>query len=125
MSSLSKDLRQQLDNHYHISYGDVTKDSVAHDGTRKFLVGFGEHQVESVFIPETQRGTLCVSSQVGCSLSCTFCHTGTQGLSRNLKAEEIIGQLMNAKKILYDFPTREERTLSNIVFMGQGEPVCL
>jgi 23S rRNA (adenine2503-C2)-methyltransferase len=91
------------------------------------LVNFGERaDVETVFIPDTNRGTMCVSSQVGCSLACTFCHTGTQKLLRNLTAGEILGQLLIGRTQLQDFSTgrkNEQHTVSNIVLMGQGEPL--
>lgn len=122
MLNIKKDLRDALKDKYIIDYGNISKDLIGSDGTRKWLLEFGGEEIESVFIPESRRGTLCVSSQVGCSMSCTFCHTGTQSLVRNLTATEIIGQLMTAKKAMYDFPTRQERVISNIVFMGQGEP---
>jgi 23S rRNA (adenine2503-C2)-methyltransferase len=122
MINLPKDLRKKLNEKYIISTGEVVKDTLSNDGTRKWLINFGGQEVETVFIPESTRGTLCVSSQVGCSMSCTFCHTGTQPLVRNLKAGEIIGQLMTAKRALFDFPTAQDKVVSNIVFMGQGEP---
>jgi 23S rRNA (adenine2503-C2)-methyltransferase len=76
----------------------------------------------AVYIPETSRGTLCISSQVGCTFACTFCHTGTQGLQRNLRPSELVAQLLTAKKLLFDFGNQEGRAISNLVFMGQGEP---
>lgn len=122
MLNIKRELRDKLKEKYTIDYGNVSNDMIGSDGTRKWLIGFGGEEVESVFIPEARRGTLCVSSQVGCSMSCTFCHTGTQSLVRNLTATEIVGQLMTAKKLMYDFPSRVGRVVSNIVFMGQGEP---
>lgn len=98
------------------------------DGTRKLLVGFKDPKamVESVFIPMNgSRGTQCISSQVGCSLACTFCHTGTQKLLRNLTADEIVGQYMIPAKHYGDLPLtiNAQRNVANIVFMGQGEPL--
>lgn len=137
MNNIGKPLIEKLKNHFYISHGKVTSDLISSDGTRKWLLEIGNKQyVESsvfesiffdsffsgVFIPETKRGTLCVSSQIGCTFSCSFCHTGTQPLVRNLKAEEIIGQVLSAKSLMFDFPKRKERILSNLVFMGQGEP---
>uniref|UniRef100_A0A6B2L7U6 Radical SAM core domain-containing protein n=1 Tax=Arcella intermedia TaxID=1963864 RepID=A0A6B2L7U6_9EUKA len=121
MLNLSKETRHLLKQYYEIDFGTVTKDTLSEDGTRKFLIKFGSHQVESVFIPETLRGTICVSSQVGCSLSCSFCHTGTQKIARNLTAGEIVSQVLQAKHLMYDF-TPTGKIVSNIVFMGQGEP---
>jgi 23S rRNA (adenine2503-C2)-methyltransferase len=93
------------------------------DGTRKWLVKFADgREVEAVFIPEENRGTLCISSQVGCTLACKFCHTGTQTLVRNLEGYEIVAQILIAKDLLRDWPNQENRKLTNIVFMGMGEP---
>jgi 23S rRNA (adenine2503-C2)-methyltransferase len=107
----------------------VTK-KVSTDGTRKYLMRIaGGHEVETVYIPEVDRGTLCISSQVGCTLTCSFCHTGTQRLVRNLTAAEIIGQVMVARDDLGEWPAAERtrnsetRLLSNIVLMGMGEPL--
>jgi 23S rRNA (adenine2503-C2)-methyltransferase len=107
----------------------VTRE-VSADGTRKYLVRIaGGHEVETVYIPEEDRGTLCISSQVGCTLTCSFCHTGTQKLVRNLTAGEIVGQVMLARDDLNDWPKPGEgmgerpRLLSNIVLMGMGEPL--
>jgi 23S rRNA (adenine2503-C2)-methyltransferase len=108
---------------------EVVSKLVSEDGTRKYLVRIaGGHEVEVVYIPETDRGTLCVSSQVGCTLTCSFCHTGTQKLVRNLSAGEIIGQVMLARDDLNEWPEQgakntESRLLSNIVLMGMGEPL--
>ncbi|KAI8376047.1 ribosomal RNA large subunit methyltransferase N [Radiomyces spectabilis] len=129
MSTLSKDLRSHLKEYYMIHYGDVQLDRTAKDTTRKFLIGFNTRQdpgaiVETVMIPESRRVTLCVSSQIGCSLKCSFCHTGTQKLLRNLTAAEVVGQFMIAASRAGDFPLRDDRKriVSNAVFMGQGEP---
>ncbi len=130
MTNLSKDFRAQLTEHFVIEIPEVVTRQVSEDGTRKYLVRIaGGHEVEVVYIPETDRGTLCISSQVGCTLTCTFCHTGTQKLVRNLTAAEIIGQVMVARDDLDEWPepgTRTEpsaRLLSNIVLMGMGEPL--
>ncbi len=108
----------------------VTKRQISDDGTRKYLVRIaGGHEVETVYIPEEDRGTLCISSQVGCTLTCSFCHTGTQKLVRNLTAGEIIGQVMLARDDLEEWPLPGEgmgerpRLISNIVLMGMGEPL--
>src|SRR5690348_4684154 len=141
MSSVSKDLRAVLDTHYTLARPEVVAEQISVDGTRKWLLrlpgevtGERPHEVECVYIPESDRGTLCVSSQVGCTLNCSFCHTGTQRLVRNLTPEEIVGQVMVARDRLGDFlgmtraqgpglPTEGERCVSNIVMMGMGEPL--
>ncbi|KAI9249807.1 23S rRNA m(2)A-2503 methyltransferase [Helicostylum pulchrum] len=130
MPNLSKDLRTELGRKYEINYGEVKLDKVALDNTRKFLIGFNTKQdpkaiVETVIIPEQKRSTLCVSSQIGCSLKCTFCHTGTQKLERSLTSAEIVGQYMIAASKSGDFPFQDEKRkiVSNMVFMGQGEPL--
>jgi 23S rRNA (adenine2503-C2)-methyltransferase len=113
---------------------EVVAEQVSNDGTRKWLLrlpsgdGFQKaHEVECVYIPETDRGTLCVSSQVGCTLNCSFCHTGTQRLVRNLTAGEIVGQIMVARDRLNDWADREtptgSRLVTNVVMMGMGEPL--
>jgi 23S rRNA (adenine2503-C2)-methyltransferase len=103
----------------------ISVDRQSVDGTRKWLLKFADGQeAESVHIPEEDRGTLCVSSQVGCTLTCKFCHTGTQRLVRNLSAAEIVGQVMNARDHLGEWPSPQDgRLLSNIVMMGMGEPL--
>ncbi|MEO0812324.1 MAG: 23S rRNA (adenine(2503)-C(2))-methyltransferase RlmN, partial [Myxococcota bacterium] len=103
----------------------VSLDRESVDGTRKWLLRLeGGHDVETVFIPHDGAGSLCVSSQVGCTLSCTFCHTGTMEMVRNLRPAEIVGQLLHAKDVFGDWEKpREERTVSNIVMMGMGEPL--
>jgi 23S rRNA (adenine2503-C2)-methyltransferase len=114
---------------FEIAVPEVVSKQVSTDGTRKYLVRIaGGHEVEVVYIPEDDRGTLCVSSQVGCTLTCSFCHTGTQKLVRNLTPGEIIGQVMMARDDLEEWPTPgapkdETRLLSNIVLMGMGEPL--
>ncbi|WP_308917092.1 23S rRNA (adenine(2503)-C(2))-methyltransferase RlmN [Jannaschia sp. LMIT008] len=131
MTNLSKAFRATLRDNFVIALPEVVTRQVGADGTRKYLVRIaGGHEVEVVYIPETDRGTLCVSSQVGCTLTCSFCHTGTQKLVRNLSAAEIVGQVMLARDDLGEWPepgtgTGEggPRLLSNIVLMGMGEPL--
>ena len=129
MTNLAKAYRAQLEEHFEIRIPEVVSKQVSTDGTRKYLVRIaGGHEVEVVYIPEEDRGTLCISSQVGCTLTCSFCHTGTQKLVRNLTPGEIIGQVMMARDDLEEWPTPgapkdETRLLSNIVLMGMGEPL--
>ena len=129
MTNLSKTYRAELGEKFVIEVPEVVTRQVSEDGTRKYLVKIaGDHEVEVVYIPEDGRGTLCVSSQVGCTLTCSFCHTGTQKLVRNLTAGEIIGQVMIARDDLDEWPEQgapkdETRLLSNIVLMGMGEPL--
>jgi 23S rRNA (adenine2503-C2)-methyltransferase len=130
MTNLSKDYRAFLTEHFVIAIPEVVSKQVSRDGTRKYLVRIaGGHEVETVYIPESDRGTLCISSQVGCTLTCSFCHTGTQKLVRNLTAGEIIGQVMLARDDLGEWPApgrnpaTSARLLSNIVLMGMGEPL--
>ncbi len=130
MTSLAKDYRALLSARFVIAVPEVARRQVSSDGTRKYLVRIdGGHEVEAVYIPEDGRGTLCVSSQVGCTLTCPFCHTGTQKLVRNLTAAEIVGQIMVARDDLGEWPAPgrhpkdETRLLSNIVLMGMGEPL--
>ena len=130
MTNLSKDYRAFLAKHFVIAIPEVVSKQVSTDGTRKYLVRIaGGHEVETVYIPESDRGTLCISSQVGCTLTCSFCHTGTQKLVRNLTAGEIIGQVMLARDDLGEWPApgrnpaTSARLLSNIVLMGMGEPL--
>ena len=131
MTNLSKAYRAQLAEKLVIEVPEVVSRNLSADGTRKYLVRIaGGHEVEVVYIPETDRGTLCISSQVGCTLTCSFCHTGTQKLVRNLTAGEIVGQIMVARDDLGEWPepgtgTGEAgpRLLSNIVLMGMGEPL--
>jgi len=139
MLNLSRDLRTALSAHFSISRPEIVEEQVSEDGTRKWLLRFPSRgagkpvEVETVYIPEEGRGTLCLSSQVGCTLTCSFCHTGTQKLVRNLTAEEILAQLLVARDRLGDFPDRntpegaivpaEGRKVSNIVMMGMGEPL--
>jgi len=131
MTNLSKDYRALLADNFVLAIPQVVTREVSEDGTRKYLVRIaGGHEVEVVYIPETDRGTLCVSSQVGCTLTCSFCHTGTQKLVRNLTAGEIVGQIMVARDDLNEWPAPGQgtgdsgpRRLSNIVLMGMGEPL--
>ena len=139
MANISKDMRETLKQHFTIARPEIVEEQVSNDGTRKWLLRFPPRgagrpvEVETVYIPEEGRGTLCISSQVGCSLTCSFCHTGTQRLVRNLTAEEILSQLLLARDRLGDFPDRdvpvgamvpsEGRKVSNIVMMGMGEPL--
>ena len=125
MTTLSKDLRQRLEAQFALDRPQVSSEQRSADGTRKWLLRFADgNQAETVFIPEEDRGALCVSSQVGCTLTCTFCHTGTQRLVRNLSAGELVGQLLVARDAYGEWPSpRGERLLSNIVLMGMGEPL--
>ena len=129
MTSLSRAFRDALAERYELRRPAVSRALASVDGTRKWLLRFADGQeVETVHIPEEDRGTLCVSSQVGCTLSCTFCHTGTQPLVRNLGAAEIVGQVMVARDALGEWPSpaaaaANDRQLTNIVLMGMGEPL--
>src|SRR5256884_8621894 len=141
MTSVSKDGRAALDERFTLERPEVVAEQVSVDGTRKWLLrlpgehaGERPHEVECVYIPDTGRATLCVSSQVGCTLTCSFCHTGTQRLVRNLTPGEIVGQIMVARDRLGDWlgaarasgeglPTQGERVVSHIVVMGMGEPL--
>jgi 23S rRNA (adenine2503-C2)-methyltransferase len=141
MSNVSKALRAELDRHFTLERPQVVAEQISTDGTRKWLLrlpgevaGERPHEVECVYIPEPDRGTLCVSSQVGCTLNCSFCHTGTQRLVRNLTAGEIVGQVMVARDRLGDWAAvgsetaqggaeKPARLVSNIVMMGMGEPL--
>ena len=130
MTNLAKDYRALLADRFEIALPQVVSKQVSADGTRKYLVRIaGGHEVETVYIPEADRGTLCISSQVGCTLTCSFCHTGTQKLVRNLTAAEIVGQVMLARDDLGEWPEPGEgsgerpRLISNLVLMGMGEPL--
>lgn len=125
MSTLAKPAREKLAEGFVVERPEPVKDLQSVDGTRKWLCRFHDGQeVEAVHIPEEDRGTLCVSSQVGCTLTCRFCHTGTQRLVRNLTADEIVGQVMLARDHLNEWPSPPDgRMLSNIVMMGMGEPL--
>jgi 23S rRNA (adenine2503-C2)-methyltransferase len=141
MTNVSKDLRRRLGDAFSLARPGIVTEQVSRDGTRKWLIRLPSTgrfdkgaEVECVYIPETDRGTLCVSSQVGCTLNCSFCHTGTQKLVRNLTAQEIVAQVLIARDRLNDYPGRTSpegafvpteggRFVSNIVFMGMGEPL--
>ncbi len=125
MTTLSKDFRAELAKHYVVERPGVVVDQQSIDGTRKWLMRFADGQeAETVHIPEEDRGALCVSSQVGCTLTCRFCHTGTQRLVRNLSSSEILGQLLLARDTLGEWPSPPDgRLISNIVMMGMGEPL--
>ncbi len=138
--TLSKDLRARLAKDFTIDRPEISQELISGDGTRKWLLklapereGENAPEIETVYIPEETRGTLCISSQIGCTLNCSFCHTGTQKLVRNLTAEEIVGQIMLARDQIGDWPNQEadnseglpeaERKITNIVLMGMGEPL--
>ena len=129
MTNLAKSYRAALASRFVIEVPEVVTRQISTDGTRKYLVRIaGGHEVETVYIPEENRGTLCISSQVGCTLNCSFCYTGTQKLVRNLTAAEIVGQIMLARDDLGEWPKPggpkgEARLLSNVVLMGMGEPL--
>ncbi|HEY8698435.1 MAG TPA: 23S rRNA (adenine(2503)-C(2))-methyltransferase RlmN [Rhizomicrobium sp.] len=125
MTSLAKDFRADMAERFSLARPAIVTEQISNDGTRKWLLrGEGGAEFETVFIPEPGRGTLCVSSQVGCTLNCRFCHTGTQALVRNLTPAEIVGQVMVARDALGDWPsTGENRRLTNVVMMGMGEPL--
>ena len=144
MTNLAKDFRATMEQGFSLARPEVVTEQVSSDGTRKWLLRAGGQEFETVFIPEPGRGTLCISSQVGCTLNCRFCHTGTQRLVRNLTAGEIVGQVMIARDALGDWPsgappgkvgtgfpsggaTRknagENRRITNVVMMGMGEPL--
>ncbi|MGO4620053.1 23S rRNA (adenine(2503)-C(2))-methyltransferase RlmN [Ensifer sp. 2YAB10] len=139
MTNVSKDMREMLKQHFTIARPEIVEEQISGDGTRKWLLRFPARgagrpvEIETVYIPEEGRGTLCISSQVGCTLTCSFCHTGTQKLVRNLTAEEILAQLLLARDRLGDFPERdtpqgaivpaEGRKITNVVMMGMGEPL--
>jgi 23S rRNA (adenine2503-C2)-methyltransferase len=123
MSDIARSLRAKLAQEAAIAAPEVVGDTTAEDGTRKWLLKVdGANAVEAVFIPEPDRGTLCVSSQAGCTLDCAFCSTGKQGFNRNLTTAEIVGQLWLANRML-GVRSREQRIISNVVFMGMGEPL--
>ncbi|WP_454289138.1 23S rRNA (adenine(2503)-C(2))-methyltransferase RlmN [Rhizobium arsenicireducens] len=139
MANVSKDMREMLKANFTIARPEIVEEQVSNDGTRKWLLRYPPRgagrpvEVETVYIPEEGRGTLCISSQVGCTLTCSFCHTGTQRLVRNLTAEEILSQLLLARDRLGDFPDRDvpqgamipssDRRITNVVMMGMGEPL--
>ena len=127
MTDIAKSLREKLVNEAHIAAPAIVSDSLAHDGTRKWLLNVGQgNAIEAVFIPEDDRGTLCVSTQAGCAVDCAFCSTGKQGFSRNLSTAEIIGQLWLANRLLgggKGDAQRQSRPITNVVMMGMGEPL--
>ena len=138
MTNIAKELRGRLDEEFAIGRPEIVTEQRSSDGTRKWLLRLAPdergaaHEVEMVYIPEEDRGTLCISSQVGCTLTCSFCHTGTQKLVRNLSANEIVGQVMIARDGLAEWPQQIEamanppaggRYLTNVVLMGMGEPL--
>jgi 23S rRNA (adenine2503-C2)-methyltransferase len=124
MSNLPQALRTVLSGSASLTRPQVVDEQQSDDGTIKWLLRLpGGQEVESVFIPESDRGALCVSTQVGCSLTCSFCHTGTMPLVRNLKAGEIVGQILTARDRLGEWPAPAQRRLSHIVVMGMGEPL--
>ncbi len=139
MTNISKDMRTRLAEAFALPRPEIVSEQVSQDGTRKWLLRFPPRgagrpvEIETVYIPEVDRGTLCLSSQVGCTLACPFCHTGTQKLVRNLTSEEIVGQILLARDRLQDYPGASPghgrgtpptgRLVSNIVMMGMGEPL--
>ena len=141
MSDVSKDLRRTLAELYTLDRPEIVSEQISVDGTRKWLLRLPKRgrearapEVETVYIPESDRGTLCISSQIGCTLTCSFCHTGTQKLVRNLEAQEIVAQIMLARDRIGDWPSSEkpadscllpsaERKITNVVLMGMGEPL--
>src|SRR5262245_63579400 len=146
MSHVSKAMRRQLEQSYSLERMPMVREQLSQDGTRKWLLRLAKRghaasmpEIETVYIPEAERGTLCISSQIGCTLTCSFCHTGTQRLVRNLEAAEIVGQILLAKDRLGDWPEpvgerlspsasspgrgASERKITNVVLMGMGEPL--
>jgi 23S rRNA (adenine2503-C2)-methyltransferase len=125
MTNLAKDFRNLLEERFTLARPEIVTEQISNDGTRKWLLKCGPGiEFETVYIPESDRGTLCVSSQVGCTLNCRFCHTGTQKMVRNLTPSEILGQLLIARDALSDWPsTAPGRKVTNIVMMGMGEPL--
>ena len=120
MHNFSKDLRQKLDSIASLDLPEVISMNHSNDGVIKWVIKLGQdNHIETVYIPQKERGTLCISSQVGCSLACTFCSTGYQGFNRNLKTHEIIGQVLIAQNYL----SNQNKRISNVVFMGMGEPL--
>ena len=123
MTTLSLGLREELKEYHNLERPLISDEQISKDGTKKWLLKFNDgSEVETVFIPDDERGTLCVSSQVGCTLNCTFCHTGTQRLVRNLTSQEIVSQIVIAKDSLGEWK-EEPRQITNIVMMGMGEPL--
>ncbi|MCH8895756.1 MAG: 23S rRNA (adenine(2503)-C(2))-methyltransferase RlmN [Proteobacteria bacterium] len=125
MTDISKTLRERLKELAEIKPPEIVTEQLSDDGTRKWLLRTDADQaVEMVFIPEADRGTLCISSQVGCALDCSFCATGKQGFNRNLGSAEIAGQVWLAKRLLGETALASERVITNVVFMGMGEPLA-
>jgi 23S rRNA (adenine2503-C2)-methyltransferase len=141
MTDVSKELRAKLETHFNLSRPEIISEQISTDGTRKWLLRLPKlghearpPEIETVYIPEIDRGTLCVSSQVGCTLNCSFCHTGTQRLVRNLEPHEIVGQILLARDRIGDWPgavppgdgrllPTTDRKITNVVLMGMGEPL--
>ncbi|TYG35387.1 bifunctional tRNA (adenosine(37)-C2)-methyltransferase TrmG/ribosomal RNA large subunit methyltransferase RlmN [Lonepinella koalarum] len=123
MTNLNKQLREKLKSVAEIKAPEVAVEQRSSDGTIKWAMQVGDQQVETVYIPEADRATLCVSSQVGCALACTFCSTAQQGFNRNLNVAEIIGQVWRASKIIGNFGVTGVRPITNVVMMGMGEPL--
>jgi 23S rRNA (adenine2503-C2)-methyltransferase len=125
MTNLAGDFRSLIAENFSLARPEIVTEQISEDGTRKWLLRTQPGiEFETVYIPEEGRGTLCISSQVGCTLTCRFCHTGTQGLVRNLSAFEMVGQIMVARDSLGDWPsTKENRRITNVVMMGMGEPL--
>lgn len=125
MKNLPKNIVEHLNQNYSLHRPNIKLSQVSKDGTQKWLISYDDNQeAEVVHIPEVNRGTLCISSQIGCTLTCKFCHTGTQKLVRNLTSSEIVGQVMMARDIFNEWPTpMGQRHVSNVVFMGMGEPL--
>jgi 23S rRNA (adenine2503-C2)-methyltransferase len=134
MTDIAKDLREELARAFSLERPEIVTEQVSVDGTRKWLLRLADgKEIETVYIPEEDRGTLCISSQVGCTLTCSFCHTGTQRLVRNLTPGEIVGQIMLARDRIGDWPgasapdprglPSSERKITTVVLMGMGEPL--
>ena len=125
LNNISKNIINKINEQYYLSQFKVSRSLLSKDGTRKWLFKLEDgKEIETVYIPDKNRGTICVSSQVGCSLSCSFCHTGTMKFSRNLSTSEILGQVMYVKNILKDWKNKtDKKKITNIVFMGMGEPL--
>ena len=125
LNNISKNIINKINEQYYLSQFKASRSLLSKDGTRKWLFELEDgKEIETVYIPEKNRGTICVSSQVGCSLSCSFCHTGTMKFSRNLSTSEILGQVMYVKNILNDWDNKsDKKKITNIVFMGMGEPL--
>ena len=125
LNNISKNIINKINKQYYLSQFKISNSLLSKDGTRKWLFELEDgSEIETVYIPEENRGTICVSSQVGCSLSCSFCHTGTMKFSRNLSTSEILGQVIYVKSFLKDWNNKsDKKKITNIVFMGMGEPL--